>query len=133
MSEYYYETLIFFFGTWAITFLPQIKLYFPKRLPIAPSWALGVSFLCFCGIRSSKEDFQNSARDEEIALHEYCHQLQQRLLSPFGLAIIYFSEMVFRRIFINRTWMSAYENLYAEKQARHYMKTGKFVWKLKWE
>ena len=132
MNEDYFIFLVFFFGTWAVCNLPQVKLYFPLGLPIGPGWAMGVAFLCFCGIRCTKEDFQNSAYYKKIALHEYCHQLQKRLLSPLGLGLINFIELFIRKIFINKTWKGAYENLYVEKQARQYMNTGKLVWKWEW-
>ena len=131
MNEYHLLFFIFFFGTWALSFLPQIKLYFPEGLPLSPRWAIGVAFLCFCGLRCSKEEFQNSTHYTKVARHEYCHQIQQRLLSPLGFAIIYFTEMLVRRSFFNSTWKSAYENLYFEKQAMEYMEIGKLLWNLK--
>ena len=36
MNEDYFIILIFFFGTWSLCFLPQVKLYFPDGLPIGP-------------------------------------------------------------------------------------------------
>jgi len=113
--------LILFLGSWAIAFLPQIRLYFPKGIPLAPKWAGGTSFLCFCSLKCNKIEFDNSNYYQKIARHEYCHQLQQRYLSPMVFGIFYFGEMVVRRVFFEKEWYSAYANLSWEKQANRYM------------
>jgi hypothetical protein len=111
-----------FFGTWSLCFLPQIRLFFPKRIPFAPAWAEGVAILCFCALRCKKDDYPGSIQWKEVSKHEFCHQLQQRFLSPLGFAFLYFGEMLLRRIFIDPDWKSAYWKVSWEKQARKYMK-----------
>ncbi|MCG9875914.1 MAG: hypothetical protein MH321_14145, partial [Leptospiraceae bacterium] len=97
-----------FLGSWVATFLPQILLYFPKDIPLAPKWAHGTSFLCFCTLKCNKIEFSDSNDWKRVARHEYCHQLQQRYLSPILFGILYLGEMIVRRVLYEKNWKSAY-------------------------
>lgn len=121
MNIVYVLLIGFFLLTWAICFLPQIRLFFPRSIPGAPSWVQGGAMLCFCALRCTKEEYELSTQWKTVARHEYCHQIQQRFLSPLGLAILYLGEVLIRRIFMEPDWKSAYWNVSWEKQARRYM------------
>lgn len=121
MSDIFFIFVPIFFLTWLLSFLPQIRLYFPNRIPGAPSWAQGGSFLCFCTLKCSKQLHKDSDYWQMVSRHEYCHQIQQRFLSPLVLGILYLLELVIRRIFINSDWHSSYQNVFWEKQAVKYM------------
>ncbi|TGK82643.1 hypothetical protein EHQ24_11940 [Leptospira noumeaensis] len=77
----------------------------------------GASFLCFCFLSCSCIDYKNRKYWQGIAIHEFVHQKQQRLFSPFVFGILYFGEWIFRKLYCKQSWYEAYTNLRWEKEA----------------
>ncbi|TGL86932.1 hypothetical protein EHQ68_14355 [Leptospira congkakensis] len=111
--------LILFCLTWILCFIPQIKVYLPqgKLGSIHILYAEGASFLCFCFLSCSCIDYKNKKYWQGIAIHEFVHQRQQRLFSPFVFGILYFGEWIFRKFYYKQSWSEAYRNLRWEKEA----------------
>ncbi len=112
--------IIFIFSLfWMITFLPQVKIFFPNgkfgRFKIL--YAEGASFLCFCFLSCSCIDYKNIKYWQGVAIHEFVHQKQQRLFSPFVFGILYFGEWIIRKLYYKQSWYEAYINLRWEKEA----------------
>ncbi|PJZ47385.1 hypothetical protein EHQ30_06440 [Leptospira brenneri] len=95
-----------------MVYLPYGKFW---RLKIL--YAEGASFLCFCFLSCSRPDYQDKKYWQGIAIHEFTHQRQQRLFSPFLFGILYFGEWVFRKFYYRQSWYDAYSNLRWEKEA----------------
>lgn len=113
---------LIFLCSWALCFLPQIIVYLPngKYRSLNILHTEGASFLCFCFLRCSEGQFESSISWQGIARHEYCHQIQQRCISPFLLGILYFGEWGLRHYILGQGWNEAYQSLSWEKQARKY-------------
>lgn len=115
----FYIFLLLFLLSWAISFLPQIRVYLPegKFHSFKILYTAGASFLCFCFLQCSREEGESSMVWKGVAVHEFVHQKQQRWLSPLLFGLFYFGEWLFRKYILHQSWMTAYENLIWEKQA----------------
>ncbi|WP_232373800.1 hypothetical protein [Leptospira chreensis] len=111
--------LILFFASWIICFFPQKIICLPhgKLGRIHILYTEGASFLCFCFLRSSCVEYENNKYWQGIAIHEFVHQRQQRLFSPFVFGVLYFGEWIFRKLYYKQSWDEAYRNLRWEKEA----------------
>ncbi len=115
----FYIFLLLFFLSWAISFLPQIRVYLPegKFYSFKILYTAGASFLCFSFLQCSKKEGESSIVWRGVAVHEYVHQIQQRWLSPLLFGLLYFGEWLFRKYILRQSWLTAYQNLIWEKQA----------------
>lgn len=111
--------VILFCLTWILCFIPQIRVYLPngKFVTLRILYTEGASFLCFCFLSCSYIDYKNRKYWQGIAIHEFVHQRQQRLYSPFVFGILYFGEWMFRKLYDKQSWGDAYRNLRWEKEA----------------
>lgn len=120
MHPFLLTLLILHFLSWGLSWLPQIRIFLPRNVGNRFRFN-GVSICCFCVFTLSRRDFESSELYKKVALHEYRHQWQQRILSPALLAFLYYGEWLFRMVFLKQSAFGAYSSIFWEKDANRYM------------